>query len=203
MNSTHNGQDDRIDPICGMIGTIPAHGHYFCCPHCIEKYEKKYQSEKSSYREKLPAIVLVSILIIGGVFCLVQNQFMTYFMGIVLIGLSSLKLWDWDGFSKSFQKYDVIAKRNSAYAKAYPIMEMLIGIALILQIFVLNVAAALIVLIGISTIGVVQSIVTKKEIECACMGSKIKVPMTSLTLVENGIMLVMAISLIIPFKVGF
>ena len=70
---------------------------------------------------------------------------------------------------------------------------IIIGIALILQIFVLNVAAALIVLIGISTIGVVQSIVTKKEIECACMGSKIKVPMTSLTLVENGIMLVMAI----------
>ena len=78
-------------------------------------------------------------------------------------------------------------------------MEMLIGIALILQIFVLNVAAALIVLISISTIGVVQSIVTKKEIECACMGSKIKVPMTSLTLIENGIMMIMAISLMISF----
>tara|TARA_B100000029_G_scaffold329683_1_gene321964 strand:- start:112 stop:720 length:609 start_codon:yes stop_codon:yes gene_type:complete len=195
----NSNEDSRIDPICGMVGTIPAHGHYFCCPNCIEKYEKKYQLKSPSYREKIPAIVLVSILIIGGAFCIVQNQFMPYFMGSVLIGLSSLKLWDWDGFSKSFQKYDVIAKRNSAYAKAYPIMEMLIGIALILQIFVLNVAAALIVLISISTIGVVQSIVTKKEIECACMGSKIKVPMTSLTLIENGIMMIMAISLMISF----
>ena len=187
MDAAHNNQDG---PSCCSV--IPEDSNK-------GKEGEKYQLGKPAYREKLPAIVLVSILIIGGVFCLIQNQFMTYFMGIVLIGLSSLKLWDWDGFSKSFQKYDVIAKRNSAYAKAYPIMEMLIGIALILQIFVLNVAAALIVLISISTIGVVQSIVTKKEIECACMGSKIKVPMTSLTLIENGIMMIMAISLMISF----
>lgn len=33
---------DKIDPICGMKGTIPAHGHYFCSTHCIEKYEKEH-----------------------------------------------------------------------------------------------------------------------------------------------------------------
>jgi len=34
-------EEDRIDPICGMKGTIPAHGHYFCSNYCIEKYEKQ------------------------------------------------------------------------------------------------------------------------------------------------------------------
>jgi len=34
--------EDKIDPICGMKGTIPAHGHYFCSTHCIEKYEKEH-----------------------------------------------------------------------------------------------------------------------------------------------------------------
>lgn len=32
---------DRIDPICGMKGTIEAHGHFFCCQHCIRKYEEQ------------------------------------------------------------------------------------------------------------------------------------------------------------------
>jgi len=33
---------DKTDPICGMKGTIPAHGHYFCSNICIEKYEKEH-----------------------------------------------------------------------------------------------------------------------------------------------------------------
>lgn len=34
---------DKIDPICGMKGTIPAHGHYFCSEHCIQKYEQQHE----------------------------------------------------------------------------------------------------------------------------------------------------------------
>jgi uncharacterized membrane protein YraQ (UPF0718 family)/YHS domain-containing protein len=32
---------DKIDPICGMKGTIPAHGHYFCSEHCVKKFEEQ------------------------------------------------------------------------------------------------------------------------------------------------------------------
>jgi len=32
---------DKKDPVCGMKGTIPAHGHYFCSEHCIRKYEQQ------------------------------------------------------------------------------------------------------------------------------------------------------------------
>ena len=34
---------NKIDPICGMKGTIPAHGHYFCSEHCIKKYEEQHR----------------------------------------------------------------------------------------------------------------------------------------------------------------
>ena len=30
----------RIDPICGMKGTIKAHGHYFCSENCAKEYKK-------------------------------------------------------------------------------------------------------------------------------------------------------------------
>jgi hypothetical protein len=64
-------------------------------------------------------------------------------------------------------------------------------------------AMILAVVVFVSTVGVVQSIITKNEIKCACMGTKIKVPMTTLTLVENTIMFLMAISLLIssPFVI--
>jgi hypothetical protein len=41
---------DKTDPICGMKGTIPAHGHYFCSEHCIKKYEEENKiSEENKY----------------------------------------------------------------------------------------------------------------------------------------------------------
>jgi len=49
--------EDKTDPICGMKGTIPAHGHYFCSTHCIEKYEKEHnlQPETSCPSCSVPA----------------------------------------------------------------------------------------------------------------------------------------------------
>jgi len=37
----NTGREKRIDPVCGMQGTIPAHGYYFCCERCIRKYEER------------------------------------------------------------------------------------------------------------------------------------------------------------------
>ena len=67
---------DKTDPICGMQGTIPAHGHYFCSTHCIKKYEQQHNIEstdkcpscavpvKKWYKERLYIITLVLIVIL-------------------------------------------------------------------------------------------------------------------------------------------
>lgn len=72
---------DTTDPICGMKGTIPAHGHYFCSEHCIRKYEEQHnipENEKYCpscavhhgipwYREKLFIIsAVVAVLLVLG-----------------------------------------------------------------------------------------------------------------------------------------
>ena len=68
---------NKIDPICGMKGTIPAHDHYFCSEHCIRKYEeehgisadKKYCpscSAKTSipwYKEKLYVVIIIIVFL--------------------------------------------------------------------------------------------------------------------------------------------
>jgi uncharacterized membrane protein YraQ (UPF0718 family) len=69
---------DKIDPICGMKGTIPAHGHHFCSEYCIKKYEQQNNiSEKESYcpscnnkpgrpwyKEKLFIITIITIILL-------------------------------------------------------------------------------------------------------------------------------------------
>jgi len=68
----------KIDPICGMRGTIKAYGHYFCSEHCISKYEKQHNiphtkcpscsvKPKKWYKERLYIVgmVVIFLLIIG------------------------------------------------------------------------------------------------------------------------------------------
>jgi uncharacterized membrane protein YraQ (UPF0718 family) len=69
---------DKTDPICGMKGTIPAHGHYFCSEYCIRKYEEqnKIPEEKKYcpsctvkvgtpwYKERLFITTIVALIIL-------------------------------------------------------------------------------------------------------------------------------------------
>ena len=55
------------------------------------------------------------------------------------------------------------------------------------------------VLLIITTIGVTKILLNKKSIQCACLGTVLKLPMTEATLIENGIMLTMAIVLLVGY----
>ena len=72
---------EKIDPICGMHGTIYAHGHYFCSEHCIRAYEKengitadseKYchscavQQSVPWYKQRIYLVLLFTVLIVIG-----------------------------------------------------------------------------------------------------------------------------------------
>ncbi len=70
---------DKTDPICGMKGTIPAHGHYFCSEHCIKKYEQQHhiseekqycpsctvQSKTPWYKQRLFLITIITIIVVS------------------------------------------------------------------------------------------------------------------------------------------
>ena len=83
---------NKIDPICGMKGTIPAHGHYFCSKGCIEKYERKHNIKheecpsctvkpKKWYKERLFMVgIVVIVLLIIGYFIPYLNDFFEAFI---------------------------------------------------------------------------------------------------------------------------
>jgi hypothetical protein len=55
---------------------------------------------------------------------------------------------------------------------------------------------ATIVILSITTVGVIYALLDKNKINCACLGTALKLPMTEATLIENVIMLVMAFAML-------
>jgi hypothetical protein len=53
------------------------------------------------------------------------------------------------------------------------------------------------VVLGVTTIGVTKTLLDKKSIRCACLGTALKLPMTEATFIENAIMIVMAVFMLL------
>ena len=119
------------------------------------------------------------------------------FMGLFYIIFSFFKILDIKGFSKSFKMYDPLAKKITIYGYIYPFIEILLGLMFLTRIEV-NIALLItIIILGITTIGVTKTLLNKKTINCACLGTTLKLPMTEATFIENAIMIIMAIILLI------
>ena len=92
--------------------------------------------------------------------------------------------------------YDPFAKRAPIYGYIYPFIEVLLGIMFLTR-FQVNIALILtVIVLGITTIGVTQTLINKKSIKCACLGTTLNLPMTEATLIENALMIIMALILI-------
>ena len=119
------------------------------------------------------------------------------FMGLFYIIFSFFKILDIKGFSTSFKMYDPLAKKITIYGYIYPFIEILLGLMFLTRIEV-NIALLItIIILGITSVGVTQTLLNKKTINCACLGTTLKLPMTEATFIENAIMIIMAIILLI------
>ena len=99
---------------------------------------------------------------------------------------------DLKGFPESFSMYDPLAKRLPIYGWIYPFIETALGIMFLMR-YEVNIALVItLVVLGITTIGVTKTLIDKKSIRCACLGTALKLPMTEATFIENTIMIVMA-----------
>lgn len=126
-----------------------------------------------------------------------MTAMMYYFMGMFFMVFSFFKMLDIKGFQASFKMYDPLTAAWPAYGFIYPFIEFALG-ACYLCDFVPDWALWItIVILGITTVGVVKTLLKKRAIQCACLGSVLKLPMTEATFIENAIMIVMAASLLL------
>lgn len=121
------------------------------------------------------------------------SEAMLDFMGLFYIVFSFFKLLDLKGFRASFRMYDPLAKVVPVYGWVYPFLELALGILFLMRIQVSLALMATLVVLGITTVGVMRTLLSKKSIQCACLGTVLRLPMTEATFIENAIMLVMAV----------
>jgi len=104
---------------------------------------------------------------------------------------------DLKGFSQSFKMYDPLAKRIPLYGLIYPFIEITLGLMFLMR-YEINIALIVtLIILLFTTVGVTKTLLSKKSIQCACLGTALKLPMTEATFIENAIMIVMAIMMIL------
>lgn len=118
-----------------------------------------------------------------------MNQFMA---GFFLV-FSAFKLLDINGFAEGYATYDLLAKHWHFYGYIYPFLELSLGILYLTQWQPTATQVATIVIMGFSSLGVINSLLKKQQFQCACLGTILKVPLSSITLVEDLLMVVLAL----------
>jgi len=93
--------------------------------------------------------------------------------------------------------YDIIAKHWKHWGYVYASFELVLGIAYLTYFEPLVTNIATFILMSLSIIGVIQSVMNKKKIKCACLGAVFDLPMSKVTIIEDTIMIAMSGTMIV------
>lgn len=148
----------------------------------------------------LAILVLIAVLAASALaFASGANHlgWMHFFMGFFLCQFAMLKLFHPSGFADGFQKYDLIGSRVRAYALAYPWIELILGLGYLSFLFPTWIYSITIIVLGIGAIGVIIALKKGLDLRCACMGTVLDVPLSTVTLTEDLFMIVMALILLL------
>ncbi|MCM4163598.1 MULTISPECIES: heavy-metal-associated domain-containing protein [unclassified Arenibacter] len=170
-----------------------------------EKYQisalhhNEMAEEKKGWLETYKPIILI-FFYISLVTLLVQfanekfdaMQWMRHFMAGFFLVFSFFKMLNLKGFAESYVMYDVIAKRLPIWAYVYVFTELVLGIAFLVNFNPLITNGVTFLVMAISIIGVLQSVLNKKKIQCACLGAVFNLPMSTVTIIEDALMIAMS-----------
>ncbi|MBM3191627.1 MAG: hypothetical protein FJZ63_03090 [Chlamydiae bacterium] len=144
-----------------------------------------------------PLIALLVVIALQAI-CLAYGerryvyQAMHFFMGLFFCLFAMFKFFDLRGFVEGFRLYDVVTQKVSFYGYLYPFLELALGLSYLAFFHPLWTYSLTVLLMGISAFGVIQALKQGLDTRCACLGTVLKVPLSSVTLIEDLGMGVMA-----------
>ena len=150
-------------------------------------------------RESLYPLFLI-VAYIGGTVALAgwatgtrsPHELMRYFMAGFFLVFSFFKLLDLRGFADAYRMYDIVARAWPAWGFAYPFVELALGVAYLVDFQPTTTSVITLAVMLIGAIGVLKALLDKRAIRCACLGTALNLPMTTITLVEDLGMAAMA-----------
>ncbi|NRA73833.1 MAG: hypothetical protein HRU36_03725 [Rickettsiales bacterium] len=147
---------------------------------------------KSNYKPLIIIVIFCLLLSIAQTNPFNTQIFMYYIMGYFFVFFSLFKFFDLKGFVEGFATYDIITKHFRIYGYIYPFIEFTLGTAYLSQINLLIVNWITLIVMLISGIGVSKSVLSGQKIKCACLGTVLNVPLSTVSILENFVMATMA-----------
>ena len=166
--------------------------------------KKRQPGRGSDWRDYIPLLVIVSCSLLAA--CARQfspgaawswMSWMYDFMGFFLVVFSMFKFFDLEGFADGFHMYDLLAKAFRPYGYIYPFLELGLGLGYLAHWQPRIIYWATIVLLGFGSLGVIRALVKGLDVECACLGTTLKVPLSTVALVEDLAMAAMAAAMLL------
>ncbi|HYC27490.1 MAG TPA: MauE/DoxX family redox-associated membrane protein [Chitinophagaceae bacterium] len=142
-------------------------------------------------------LIFLYILLVTGLVQLTNDifspmQWMRHFMAGFFLSFSFFKMLDLRTFADSYSTYDIVAKRIHAWGYIYAFVELALGLAYAVNFEPRITNSVTFIVMSISIIGVLQSVLNKKKIQCACLGAVFKLPMSTVTIIEDLLMILMS-----------
>ena len=168
----------------------------------LESNEMPPVEEKSELQSYYPLFLvlafLVGIVIVTTLTSTTPSltSWMGKFMGGFFLIFSFFKLLDLKGFASSYSSYDIITKRWFTFGYIYPFIELVFGICYLLFPMNLILNSAVAIVMSVSIVGVIESVVNKRKIKCACLGTVFNLPMGTITIIEDALMIAMSLVMI-------
>ena len=141
-------------------------------------------------------ILIASVLLqvgLVGMASLNSMETMRYFMAGFFLVFSFFKLLDLNAFADAYSGYDLLASRWRNWGLIYPFFELFLGLAYLSNFNPLFTNWVTFALMSFSALGVIKAVANKTQIQCACLGTVFKLPMSTVTIVEDVGMVLMAV----------
>ena len=119
-------------------------------------------------------------------------RWMNHFMAGFFLVFSFFKIFNLKGFAESYAMYDIVAKKWNGWGYMYAFIELGLGFAFLAAFNPLLTNAITFVVMTISITGVLQSVLNKQKIKCACLGDVFNLPMSTITIIEDALMIGMS-----------
>jgi cation transport ATPase len=156
-------------------------------------------SESTSWAARYKPVLLVFayIIITSGLPVFTNANFgwetwMRHFMAAFFLVFSFFKFLNLKAFADAYSSYDIVARKWNTWGYVYAFIELGLGLAFLLHFNPLLTNGVAFVVMSISIIGVLQSVLNKRKIQCACLGTVFNLPMSTVTIIEDGLMILMS-----------
>jgi len=168
----------------------------------IPAFSDNNAKESKTWFETYKPILLIFayILTISLIAAFSGSQFsiilgMRIFMASFFFIFSFFKMLDLHGFADSYSMYDIIAKKFRSWSYLYAFIELSLGIAYAADLLPGIINYITMVIMSVSIIGVLQSVLNKRKIRCACLGAVFNLPMSTVTIIEDALMITMSVAM--------